>query len=162
VRSRVLGVRENITYAFLHCTSEPDRESIPRIKRFLTKLIPLAMHPMLLQILIMDLETDLTLGDDEGWMTEIKKVENGTRQKPNAAKSLDLLDLDLPSIVQRLNGCSVFLSLNERESETVLLHLDQARRVISDLELTSPTLRQSSNMLIRHIETMCSDITINL
>jgi hypothetical protein len=120
------------------------------------------MHPMLLQILIMDLETDLTLGDDEGWMTEIKKVENGTRQKPNAAKSLDLLDLDLPSIVQRLNGCSVFLSLNERESETVLLHLDQARRVISDLELTSPTLRQSSNMLIRHIETMCSDITINL
>jgi hypothetical protein len=143
---------KSITYAFLHCTSEPDRESIPRIKRFLAKLIQLAMHPMLLPILIMELETDLTLGDDEGWTAEIKKIENETRQEPNAAKTVDPLGLDLPSIVQRLNACSVFLSLIERESEAVLLHLDQARKLISDLQSISPSLRQSSNMLIRHID----------
>jgi hypothetical protein len=143
---------KNITYAFLHCISEVDRESIPRFKRFLTELAPWAMHPMVLPVLIMDLETNSTLVDDEHWTTEIKKVERETRQEPDAAKVVGSLDLDLPSIVQRMNAASVFLSLIERESEAVLLHLDQARRMVSDLQSTSPRLRQSSIMLIRHIE----------
>lgn len=143
---------KNVTCAFLHCVSESDRESIPRLKRFLTKSAPLAKHPLLLPILIMDMETNLTLGDDERWTTDINKVEQETRQTPNASKTVDPLDLDLPSIVQRLNGASVFLSLIERESEAVLLHLDQARKMISDLHSTSPNLRQASKILMRHIE----------
>jgi hypothetical protein len=143
---------KNITYAFLHCISEVDRESIPRFKRFLTESAPLAMHPMLLPVLIMDLETNSTLVDDEHWTTEIKKVERETRQEPGTTKPVGSLDIDLPSIVQRMNGASVFLSLIERESEAVLLHLNQARRMVSDLQSTSPRLRQSSIMLIRHIE----------
>ena len=143
---------KNVTYAFLHCVSEPDRESIPRLKRFLIKSAPLTMHPVLLPILIMDLETNLTLGDDERWTTDISKVEQETRQKPNASKTIDPLALNLPSIVQRLNAASVFLSLIERESEAVLLHLDQARKMTSDLQSTSPNLRQASKILMRHIE----------
>jgi hypothetical protein len=110
------------------------------------------MHPLLLPILIMDLETNLTLGDDERWTTDISKVEQETRQKPNASKTIDPLPLNLPSIVQRLNAASVFLSLIERESEAVLLHLDQARKMTSDLQSTSPNLRQASKILMRHIE----------
>jgi hypothetical protein len=144
---------KNTTYALLHCTSEPDRESIPRLKSFLTKTAPQYMHPLLLPILIMDLETTLTLNDDEGWMSEINEIEEETRQKPNiAAKPVNPLELDLPSLVQRLNGCSVFLSLIERESEAVLLHLEQARSMISELQSASLSLRQSGKGLIRHID----------
>jgi hypothetical protein len=143
---------KNITYAFLHCISEDDRESIPRFKRFLTESAPLIIHPILLPVLIMDLETNSTLADDEHWTTEIMKVERETRQEPNTTKSTHSLDLDLPSIIQRMNAASVFLSLIERESETVLLHLDQAGRMVSDLQSTSPRLGQSSIILIRHIE----------
>jgi hypothetical protein len=142
----------SITCAFLHCTSNPEFESIPRIKRFLTKTAPLAMHPMLLPVLIIDLETNLTLRDDESWTSEINQVENETRQRPYDTKTVEPLDLDLPSIVQRLNGCSIFLSLIERESEAVLLHLDQARRVISDLQSTSPRLEKPTRALIRHVD----------
>jgi len=114
------------------------------------------MHPMLLPVLIMDLETNLTLRDDERWTSEINRVENETRQRPDDTETVDPLDLDLPSIVQRLNGCSVFLSLIERESEAVLLHLDQARRVIldlqSDLQSTSPKLGEAARTLIRHVD----------
>jgi hypothetical protein len=143
---------KNITYAFLHCISEVDRESIPCLKRYLTESAPLSMHPMLLPVLIMDLETNSTLVDDEHWTTEIKKVERETRQEPNATKPVGSLDLDLPSIVQRMNAASVFLSLIERESEAVLLHLDQARRMVSQLQSTLPRFKQSSLMLIGHIE----------
>ncbi|KAI9869101.1 MAG: hypothetical protein M1813_002925 [Trichoglossum hirsutum] len=144
----------NITYAFMHCTSEPDRGSIPRIKRFLTGVAPRVMHPILLPLLIMDMETDLTLGDDEDWTLEINKIENETRQAPRVAQAVDPLDLDLPSIVQRLNGCSVFLSLIERESEAVLLHLDQARGMILSLESDLPGHKKSTDMLIRYIDFM--------
>jgi hypothetical protein len=142
---------KNITYAFLHCISEDDRESIPRLKRYLTESAPLATHPLLLPILIMDLETNSTLVDDEHWTTEIKKVERETRQEPNSANPVGLLNLHLSSIVQRMNGASIFLSLIERESEAVLLHLDEARRMVSELQSTSLRLGQSSIMLIRRI-----------
>ena len=101
----------------------------------------------------MDLETNLTLGDDERWTTEINDIESETGQNPNCAtKPLDPFGLDLPSIVQRLNGCSVFLSLIERESEVVLLHLEQALNMIPDLHSISPNIRKSSNFLTRHVK----------
>lgn len=134
---------KNITYAFLQCDPGPNRDSIPRLKRFLAKSAPQALHPLLVPVLIMDLETNLTLRDDERWTAEIRNVELETGQEPDCrAKTLDPFDL-----VQRLNGCSGFLSLIERESEVVLLHLDQALNMISDLQSMSPNLRKSSNQL---------------
>jgi hypothetical protein len=115
-------------------------------------MAPLAMHPILLPVLIMDLETNLSLRDDERWTSEINSIENETTQRPDIEKTADPPSLDLSSILQRLNGCSVFLSLIERESEVVLLHLDQARGMISDLQSTSPRLGESSRTLTRHID----------
>jgi hypothetical protein len=144
---------KNITYAFLHCTSDTERESIPRLKRFITKTTPQYMHPILLPIIIMDLETALTLNDDEAWTSEINDIEEETRQKPNSVpKTLNPHELDLSSIIQRMNGCSVFLSLIERESEAVLLHLEQARRMILELQSMSAALRQPTKGLLSHID----------
>lgn len=148
---------KNITYAFLQCSTEPDQDSIPRLKRFLTKSAPQALHPLLVPVLIMDIETNLTLGDDEGWTTEINDIESETGQQPNhSTETPDPFGLDLPGIVQRLNGCSVFLSLIERESEVVLFQLDQALNMISDLRSMSPNLKQSSNQLARHVNFLIS------
>ncbi|KAH6691097.1 hypothetical protein BKA61DRAFT_285199 [Leptodontidium sp. MPI-SDFR-AT-0119] len=148
---------KNITYAFLQCDPGSNRDSIPRLKRFLAKSAPQALHPLLVPVLIMDLETNLTLRDDERWTAEIRNVESETGQEPDCrAKTLDPFDLDLPGIVQRLNGCSVFLSLIERESEVVLLHLDQALNMISDLQSMSPNLRKSSNQLTGHVNFLIS------
>jgi hypothetical protein len=70
----------NITYAYLHCTSESSEEFIPRIKRFITRMVLYALHPLLLLVLTMDLETNLTLRDDERWTREIHEIETETRQ----------------------------------------------------------------------------------
>jgi hypothetical protein len=144
--------KRNITYAFLHCTSDPDEESIARIKQFLIKMAPLALHPLLLPVLIMDLETNLTLRDDEQWTGEINSVEDETKQRPNVEETVDPLDLDLSSILQRLNGCSVFLSLIERESELVLHQLHQARGMVSDPQSPLSRLVESNCRLARHID----------
>ena len=140
----------NVTYAFLHCTSDAEEQSIQRLKRYVSKLAPLAMHPILIPVLIMDLETNLTLRDDENWTSVLSEIERETRQGPRGGRRADPFDLDLPSIVQRLNGCSVFLSLIERESETVLIHLDHARRAISELQCAC--LDKSNRLLERHIK----------
>jgi hypothetical protein len=96
------------------------------------------------------LETNLTLRDDEVWTGVVREIENETRQEPRGGQRVDPFDLDLPSIVQRLNGCSVFLSLIERESEAVLIHLDHARRIISELQCAC--LDRSTRLLDRHID----------
>ena len=38
-----------------------------------------ALHPLLLLVLTMDLETNLTLRDDERWTREIHEIETETR-----------------------------------------------------------------------------------
>jgi hypothetical protein len=80
------------------------------------------------------------------------QIESETRQRPNDSKTIDPLDLDLPSIIQRLNGCSFFLSLIERESEAVLLHLRQAHEAILDLQTKSPRLGEVTHTLVRHVD----------
>jgi hypothetical protein len=125
---------KNISYAFLQCTEESGRSSIPRLERFLAKSAPQDLHPLLVPVLIMDLETNLTLVDNERWTIEINNAESETGQEPDrTTKTLDPFSLDLPGIVQRLNACSIFLSLIEEESELVLLHLDQALNMVSNL-----------------------------
>jgi hypothetical protein len=125
---------------------------MPRLKHFLTENILQAIHPMLLPILIMDLETTSTLNDDEYWTGLMQEVESETRQRAKDSEIVDPFDLDLPSIVQRLNGCSYFLSLIERESEAVLLHLRQTRDAISDLQIKSPSFETETRTLTRHVD----------
>ena len=141
----------NITYAYLHCTSESSEESIPRIKRFITQMASYALHPLLLPVLIMDLETNLTLREDGRWTREINEIEKETRQRPYDSEAVDPLNLNLSSIMQRLNGCSVFLSLIEQESEVMLLHLNQVHEIL-DVQLTSLILGNPSRTLTKHVE----------
>ena len=141
-----------ITYAFLHCAANPDREYMPSIKRFVTTNPQLAFHPMLIPLLIMDLETDSTLGDDQEWTSIMFQIEIKTQQRPSYTETVDPLDLDLASIVQQLNGCSSFVTLIGRETEAVLIHLRQVREAISDLQIRSPGLEVVSRTLIKHVD----------
>ena len=142
----------NITYALLHCAADPDREYMSRIKSFLTTNPQQASHPILLPVLIMDLETDSTLLDDEGWTSDLVDVERETGQRAGFDEIVDLAKLDLPSIVKQMNACSQFVSLVDRESEAVLHHLRQAREAISDIQTRRPDLEGVSHTLTRHVE----------
>ena len=109
------------------------------------------LHPLLLPVLVINLETNLALRDDERWTREINEIGNETRQRPCDSEVVDPLNLDLSSIMQRLNGCSVFLSLIERESETVLLYLNQVHDIL-DVQLMSLILSNPSRTLTKHVE----------
>lgn len=140
-----------ITYAFLH-SSDPKFESIQRLKGFLAKCVSQVTHPMLLPVLVMDLETNLTLRDDEQWTREIQDIEGQTKQASWESGAFDQENLDFPSTVKKLNGCSGFLSVIERESEAVLLHLDLARRISSNLRTESVREQEVNRTIIRHID----------
>lgn len=83
---------------------------------------------------------------------KIQDIEEQTKQSPLEFKAFNQRDLDFPSIVQKLNGCSVFLSLVERESEAVLLHLDLARRTTLNLHATPVREEEVNRKLIKHID----------
>ena len=94
----------------------------------------------------MDLETDGTLRDDEGWTSEISDIESET-----SGEEPDVLELNLSAIVQRLNAGSVFLSKIERECETVLLHLEKAQKMILDVLELSFIMQRPGNVLMKHV-----------
>ena len=141
-----------ITYAFMQLCANPDREYIPRIRSYLISNPRLAKHPMVLPTLTMDLETTATLADDQGWTQVVQEVEHETGQRPGDFRVVDPLEINLPSIVQRLNGCSCFLSLIERESEAVLLHLTQTRQAILDLQDNGQHFGGVTSTLVRHVD----------
>ena len=141
-----------MTYALMHCAADVKRDYISAIKQVLIKTTFREMHPLLLPVLIMDLETNGTLLDDVYWTGRIKDIERNTGQRPRDTSTVGPLDLDLASIVQQLNGASVFLSVIERESETVLLHLSQAKKVISDLQSKYPSLEEASCYLMPQLD----------
>jgi hypothetical protein len=130
----------------MHCNADSDEDCIPRIRRYLITMMSIAPHPILLPVLVMDLETNLTLRDDEVRTEQIDEIESETTQRIEH----DGLEVDLHLTVQKLLSCSVFVSKIERECETVLLHLEKAQKMIIDVEATSPVLTRSSNALLRH------------
>ena len=78
-------------------------------------------------------------------------IENETGRRLYDSEVVDPLNLDLSSIMQRLNGCSVFLSLIERESETVLLYLNQVHDIL-DVQLMSLILGNPCRTLTKYVE----------
>ena len=80
-------------------------------------------------------------------------IENETGRRLYDSEVVDPLNLDLSSVMQRLNGCSVFLSLIERESEIVLLYLNQVHDIL-DVQLMSLILGNPCRILTltKHVE----------
>jgi hypothetical protein len=139
--------KTNTTYAYLHCRADPEEGSIDRIKRFLYEMAPTALHPILLPILVMDLETDLTLRDDSILHSDVLNIETKT-----SGGIVDILELDLPSMVENLNATSVFISKIERDCESALLHLEKAKTMISEITVLCSLITKPSNTLRRHVD----------
>jgi hypothetical protein len=121
------------------------------------------MHPLLLPTLITDLETSLTLRDCEEWTEALGRLEAETGQNPNDThgigqyQQVNSLKLDFPSIVHRLNACSVFVRIIERESEGAMDQLHQMLETIDKMKKLGPPLhggyfQDSSNRLMQHVE----------
>jgi uncharacterized protein YfcZ (UPF0381/DUF406 family) len=140
--------KTNTTYAYLHCRADPDERSIERLKTFLREMAPTALDPVLLPVLVMDLETDLTLRDDFTFHCEILDIE----AKTGGGGEADILAFDLHSIVQSLNASSVFLSKIERDCESALLHLEKAKKMISETAEMCSLITKQSETLHRHVE----------
>jgi hypothetical protein len=138
-----------MTYAYLQCKSDPEEQSMNRLKKYLTTLAPTALHPLMIPVIIMDLETDLTLRDDTVYHEMISNIEDNTG---GDVPALDVFALDLPMIVSQLNRASVFVSKIERECETTLLHMDKARVMILAIQDLRPNLEKQSRRLIRHVD----------
>jgi hypothetical protein len=135
----------NITYAYLHCRAPTAFRCIPLCKEFLKATAKSSLHPLLLPVLVMDLETDSTLLDDMQWAGEITDIESKTQRE-----GLEALELDLPAVVQRLNEASVFLSKIERECDAVLFHLEKAQKMIKDVTNLSSAMATPGEVLMRH------------
>ena len=107
--------------------------------RYLKSTAPLVLHLLLLPIIIMDLETSLSLRDCQQWRAELGALEEVTGQNPmdlNSSESWqsqknDPLDLDLGLLMRRMNACSVFMRLIQRECEGVLEQLAQVREALA-------------------------------
>jgi hypothetical protein len=143
----------NTTYAYLHCRASLEFQCIPPVREFLLKTADSNMHPILLPVLIMDLETDATMGDDDHRTSQIGDMESETDKEEH-----ELLELDLAAIVRRLDQSIVFLSKIERECQVVLLHLEKALKMISDAARLSASgymiTEQAGKRLIPHINNL--------
>lgn len=81
-----------------------------------------------------------------------KSMKSKPRQDiPYDSEAVDLLNLDLSLIMQRLKGCNAFLSLIELQSKAVLLHLNQVHDIL-DLQLMPVILGNPSRTLTKHVE----------
>jgi hypothetical protein len=118
----------------------------------------LAMHPLALPFVIMDLETTLTMRDCQQWLTELQNLERETGQRPHVTTEY------FPKVVKELNACSVFVRLIEGESECVLEQLRAMRITIDELEaqqIPRPCvqMQNAAKRLRRHVDFLATSRT---
>lgn len=82
-------------------------------------------YPLILPIIIADLETSLTLRDCEQWKEELDELEQATEknllcEQTSSPSPSDGEKMDPVTLIQKLNACSVFIRIIERESDGVL------------------------------------------
>jgi hypothetical protein len=105
-----------VTCAFLHCTADPDEKCIERITKYIKRMASLAPEPLLLPILIIDLETNLTMRDDQQYTQLLGDITH-------TDEIARLVPAKLSEISAQLKGAAIFLSLIEREGHSVMTQL---------------------------------------
>jgi len=135
------------------------------------------MHPLMLPVMIIDMDTTLVLGTfaNAGSMLRVVEAQTGqnaliTDQENKLVSVDDPLALDLLSLVNKLSRCSSDVRVSEKDSEVVLEHLQLIRREIDELTsgalavLTNANeyLQSSSKGLRRHVDYLISSRKILL
>ena len=165
-----------ITNALLHCEYSAGFDSIGRLKRYIKSMAG-QMHPMMLPVMIIDMDTSLALGTFANAGSTLRKIEAETGQNAlissleNDSVSVDdPLALDLSSLVNRLSRCSSDVRVSEKDSEVVLEHLHLIKRDIDEAASGVPPfsakayehLQSSSRQLRHHIDYLISSRKILL
>lgn len=96
------------------------------------------LHPLLLPIIIADLETNLTLRDCEEWKGELDHLEQVTEkhvlcEQISSSSPADGEKMDPVTLMQKLNACSVFIRIIERECDGVLEQLPRIQYAIGEV-----------------------------
>lgn len=129
------------------------------------------MHPMMLPVMIIDMDTSLALGTFANAGSTLRVIEAETGQgalitdiENDIVTVDDPLALDLSSIVERLSRCSSDVRVSEKDSEVVLEHLRLIRISIDEITSCAPAfsdythehLQSASRQLIRHVDYLVS------
>lgn len=144
----------NVTYALLNCKAAVDEECITRFVSFLKNICTDECHPLLLPVIIIDLETNLTFRDDQGYTDVVDDIEQETHQCASYDDN-DLPDestLDLPSIIHRANKILQFLSLIDRETHVTLRQLKVIQREVKDGRDQLMKEKLSTSGLLDHVQ----------
>ena len=164
------------TNALLHCEYSAGFDSIGRFKQYIKSMAG-QMHPLMLPVMIIDMDTSLALGTFANAGSSLRKIEAETGQNALIAgvgnESVlvdDPLALDLLSLVNRLSRCSSDVRVSEKDSEVVLEHLKLIRstvdEVVSGVPPFSPDvyehLLSSSIQVRRHVDYLISSRKILL
>ena len=164
------------TNALLHCEYCAGFDSIGRFKRYVKSMAG-HMHPMMLPVMIIDMDTSLALGTFANAGSRLRKIEAETGQnalmsglETKSVSSGDPLALDLLSLVNRLSRCSADVRVSEKDSEVVLEHLRLILRDINEMASGAPPfsanayehLQSSSIQLRRHVDYLISSRKILL
>ena len=164
------------TNALLHCEFSAGYDSIGRFKQYIKSMAG-QMHPLMLPVMIVDMETSNALGTFANAGSSLRKIEAETGQSAlitgvgNETVSVDdPLALDLVSLVNRLCRCSSDVRVSEKDSEVVLEHLQVIRSAIDEVASGVPPfssdayehLEPSSGKLRRHIDYLISSRKILL
>jgi hypothetical protein len=154
------------TNALLHCEFSEGFDSIGRFKQYV-KSMASQMHPIMLPVMVSDMDTSLALGTFANAGSSLRKIEAETGQnalitdRENETVSVDdPLSLDLSSLVNRLSRCSSDVRVSEKDSEVVLEHLRLIRSTIDEVTGGAPPfssdayehLQSSSRQLRRHVD----------
>jgi hypothetical protein len=135
------------------------------------------MHPMMLPVMITDMDTSLALGTFGNAGSMLRKIEAETGQNAlitslghESVLVDDPLALDLLSLVNRLSKCSANVRVSKKDSEVVLEHLRLIRIVIDEVASGAAPfssdayghLQSSSRELRRHVDYLISSRKILL
>ena len=135
------------------------------------------MHPLMLPVMIVDMDTSLALGTFANAGSSLRKIEAETGQNAlitGAGNESVLVDdplaLDLLSLVNRLSRCSSDVRVSEKDSEVVLEHLKLIRSTIDEVASGVPPfssevyehLLSSSIQVRRHVDYLISSRKILL
>jgi hypothetical protein len=166
----------NTTNALVHCEYSAGYDSIGRFKQYIKSMAG-QMHPLMLPVMIVDMETSNALGTFANAGSSLRKIEAETGQNAlitdveNETVSCDdPLALDLVSLVNRLCRCSSDVRVSEKDSEVVLEYLKLIRAVIDEVTSGVPPfssdayehLQSSSRYLRRQVDYLISSRKILL
>jgi hypothetical protein len=127
---------------------------IPHLKQFVTNAAASGViHPLVLALAVIDIETHATLDDDCEFNGLISDIEDeiGFTNLHDPQLDVALSERKRKELIQRTNAASLFINRIERESQAVLLHLKEISTMLDGSFAKIPELTFAGASLKNHV-----------